>query len=197
MARTGRRPGTTQTREQILEAAREQFAESGYSGATVRGIARSAGVDPALVHHFFGSKDQVFIEAMRLPYNPAAIVRRIIAGTDGDRAVSIVRYVLDVWDRPETQTPMLALLRSAANNDHAAMTVRGFMSDILQHHIAVEFAIDPVRASAAGSQILGLILTRYLFRIEPIASADAEEVARVYAPAIRAVIQPEETGESE
>ncbi|GAA3764592.1 AcrR family transcriptional regulator [Spinactinospora alkalitolerans] len=189
MARTGRRPGATQTREKILEAARAQFSEKGYDGATIRGIAREAGVDPALVHHFFGAKDQVFIAAMRLPYDPGEVLRRIIADTRHDRAEAIVRFFLDVWEDPRTRAPMLALVRSAATQEQAATTVRGFMKDILFHHVAGELGIPALRAALVASQLFGMVLVRYVIQVEPLASAAPDEVIALYAPALRAVIE--------
>lgn len=192
MGRTGRRPGATQTREQILEAAREQFAEMGYNGATIRGIARRAGVDPALVHHFFGAKDQVFIAAMQLPYNPADVVRRLVTAPGPDRAEALVRFFFDIWERPETRTPMVAMLRSATTHDHAATTVREFMSHVLQRHIAAEVGISPVRAGVVASQLFGLVVIRYVIGVEPLASASVEELVRICEPAISAILDAPE-----
>ncbi|MBB6175038.1 AcrR family transcriptional regulator [Nocardiopsis mwathae] len=189
MARTGRRPGATQTREEILRAAREQFAEFGYDGATIRGIARAAGVDPALVHHYFGAKEQVFVAAMRLPFNPAEKIPAIIAEHRDDPAEAIIRFFLGVWDAPETREPLLALIRSAAGHEDAAAVVQGFMNDVIVHRIAEEFGFAPLRAAMIGSQLFGLVLMRYVVGVEVVRTADAEQIVAIYAPAIRAVIE--------
>src|ERR687897_3533809 len=79
MARTGRRPGVSGTREAILDAARRAFAEQGYQRATIRGVAELAGVDPALVHHYFGTKQELFVAAVRLPVNPVEQLTTVLA----------------------------------------------------------------------------------------------------------------------
>ncbi|WP_344100575.1 TetR/AcrR family transcriptional regulator [Nocardiopsis rhodophaea] len=189
MARTGRRPGTTQTREEILRAAREQFADQGYDGATIRGIARAAGVDPALVHHYFGAKQRVFIAAMRLPFNPADEVRAIMADRERDHAEAILRFFLRMWDDPRTRDPMLALVRSATSHDKAAEAVRGFMNDLVVHHISTELGLPPLRAAMIGSQLFGIVLLRHVVGVEVVRSADTEEIVAMYAPALRAMIE--------
>ncbi|GAB3211379.1 TetR family transcriptional regulator [Marinactinospora endophytica] len=189
MARTGRRPGATVTRERILEVAREEFADKGYTGASVRGIARAAGVDPALVHHFFGAKEQVFVAAMRLPYDPAEVLRGITASSSRhDRAEALLRFLLGAWEDPRTRGPLLALLRSAAAHDAFAVTVRGFLEDVLSRHIAERFEVPPLRATALLSQVFGLLAMRYVVEVEPLASATVDDIVAVYAPALRALI---------
>ncbi|WP_046468626.1 TetR/AcrR family transcriptional regulator [Allosalinactinospora lopnorensis] len=188
MARTGRRPGATRTREQILKAAREQFAEAGYDGATIREIARRAGVDPALVHHFFGSKEQIFVAAMRLPFNPAEVVHDIVADPERDLAEGILRFFLGVWENPETRAPLLAFFRSATTNDKAAAAIRGFIDDVLVEHIAAELGVPPMRAGMVGSQLFGIAMVRYVVGVDAVASADSDDIVRIYAPAIRAVL---------
>ncbi|TQN33134.1 TetR family transcriptional regulator [Haloactinospora alba] len=188
MARTGRRPGNTRSREQILRAAREQFSELGYDGVSIRGIARGAGVDPALVHHFFGAKDAVFVAAMRLPYNPGEVLRGIVADSGHDRAEAVVRFFLGVWEDPGTREPMLAFVRSAVTNERAAEAVRGFTQDVITRHVAAEVGISPLRASLVAAQLFGMVLVRYLAAAEPLASAPPEEVVATYAPAVRTVL---------
>ncbi|MFC3994547.1 TetR family transcriptional regulator [Nocardiopsis sediminis] len=188
MARTGRRPGATRTRDQILSAAREQFAELGFGGATIRGIARAAEVDPALVHHFFGSKEDVFVAAMRLPYNPATVIREILAQAGPDPAPSVLRGLLRIWDAPETQATMVGLIRSAVADDRTARVIRDFLSDMVVQQVSAELGVPPLRATAAASQLLGLIVLRYVLRIEPVASAGHEDIVREYSPALGALI---------
>ncbi|TDQ54887.1 TetR/AcrR family transcriptional regulator [Actinorugispora endophytica] len=185
MARTGRRPGATRTREEILQAARADFGEKGYNGASVRGIARRAGVDPALVHHYFGSKDQVFVAAMELPYDPGDVLERVMLDTGQDPAEAVLRVFLQVWGDPRTQAPMLALIRSAVGTEQAADIVRGFMGDVLLRRIAPRLGVSPLRASLVASQLFGMVLVRYVIRVEPLASASPEDVVALYAPAVR------------
>src|SRR5262245_21593382 len=134
--RPGRRPGPTETRTAIVAAARELFAEKGYDGASVRAIARKADVDPALVHHFFGSKEGVFVEAMRLPINPADLLPRIADAPDDQLGETLARIFLEIWRDPARRAPIVALVRSAMTNDQAAVMMREFMSATLLRRVA-------------------------------------------------------------
>jgi len=185
VARTGRRPGQTQTREGILAAARNQFAERGYGGATIRGIAAEAGVNPALVHHFFGSKDQVFVAALNLPVNPAVIVDSILAGPRERIGERIVRLFLGLWQQPETRAPFLALLRSVANSPEVAQQLRTFMETAVLAKVAAALDLPTLRLTAAVSQMMGLAMVRYVLAAEPMASASDDEVAELIAPVIQ------------
>src|SRR4051812_44844115 len=119
MARTGRRPGNQDTREAILEAARKAFAERGFDGASIRGIAGSAGVDPALVHHYFGTKDQLFLATIQAPFDPAQVLPQIFEdGIDGV-GERVIRAFLSVWDSPRGAAAA-ALLRTALQHEWSA-----------------------------------------------------------------------------
>ena len=182
MARSGRRPGTTDTRERILDAARREFSASGYDGATIRGIAAGADVDPALVHHYFGTKDELFVSALRLPVNPAAILPDVIAGGLDGLGRRIVHTMLTRWDASDAN-PLLMLLRSLASEQVAPM-----MREFVAHGIvrpmmdALGTPDAPVRATLAASQLGGLMMARYIVKIEPLASLPADEVARLVGP---------------
>ena len=96
----GRRPGGPDTRGQILAAARKSFADKGFGGTTIRAVAAEAGVDPALVHHYFGSKDDLFLAALEIPVDPRALVPAVFeAGVDGG-GERLLRLFLSVWDDP-------------------------------------------------------------------------------------------------
>ncbi|HEX6493490.1 MAG TPA: TetR family transcriptional regulator, partial [Candidatus Dormibacteraeota bacterium] len=118
--RPGRRSGPTVSRGDILAAARGLFAERGYDGATIRAIAQEAGVDAALVHHFFGTKEQVFVAAMELPFQPAELLPQILGGPREQLGERFVRTFLALWRDPDRRAPILALLRSATTNEQAA-----------------------------------------------------------------------------
>lgn len=185
MARTGRRPGTTDTREEILEAARRTFSASGYDGATIRGIAAEADVDPALVHHYFGTKDALFVAALQIPVNPAALLADVIAAGPDGLGRRIVHTMLTAWDANDAN-PLLMLLRSMANEQVAPM-----MREFVTHGIvrplvdALGTSDAPLRATLAASQFGGLMMVRYVLKVEPLASLPAEEVARIVGPNVQ------------
>jgi AcrR family transcriptional regulator len=187
MARTGRRPGASATREAILEAARESFAERGYFETSVRAVAARAGVDAALVHHYFGTKDRLFAAAMELPFDPAAIAPVLLEpGLDG-LGERLVRFFLRVWDQPSSRARIQAILRNALSHDAAAALLRDVITREVLGRVAA--AVDtpdaPLRASLVGAQLVGLGLARYIIRLEPLASADPEVVVASVAPAIQ------------
>lgn len=185
MARTGRRPGQTQTREDILAAARNQFAARGYGGATIRGIAAEAGVNPALVHHFFGSKDQVFVAALNLPFNPSVVVETILDGPRERIGERILRLFLGLWHRPETRAPFLALLRSISGSPEVAVQLRTFMETMVLAKVAAALDLPALRLTAAASQMMGLAMVRYVLAAEPMASASDDEVVELIGPVIQ------------
>lgn len=185
MAKAGRRPGQTETREQILVAARKLFAAQGYDATTVRAIAGEADVNPALLHHFFGSKDQVFVTSLALPVNPAALVGMVVEGPRDGAGERLVRFFLGVWGNPETRQPFLALLRSVASNEDAARMMREFLHRAVIMPIGSALGVPELRMTAVGSQLMGIALLRYIIGVEPLASADAEEIVAMVAPVIQ------------
>jgi AcrR family transcriptional regulator len=181
MARTGRRPGRSGTREAILAAARESFTASGYDKASIRDIARRAGVDPALVHHYFGAKHELFSAAMEMPLDVASVLETVVQGDRERIGERIVALLLSVWDSRGDRSPLIALIRSAVTSEEAARMLREFMVSVL--FVRVAEALDaPLRASLAASQIMGLMVARYIVRVEPIASAPAPVVIAAVGP---------------
>src|SRR5216684_2110252 len=186
MARTGRRPGTGTTRERILAAARSDFGKGGYEGTTIRGIAAQAKVDPALVMHYFDSKDGVFRAALQFPVDPAEFIPRLLApGLDG-LGERLVRFFLDTWDSP-AGSPMLALIRSVVGSEQAAATLREFASREVLGRIAAAIQLDrpQLRATLVASQLIGIAMLRYVVKVEPLASARSDEVARWVGPVVQ------------
>jgi AcrR family transcriptional regulator len=185
--RTGRRTGVSGTRASILEAARLAFAERGYDGATIRVIASGAKVDPALIHHYFGTKERLFVEAVGFPEVPSEMLAPAVAADSDDLGEAIVRTVLGVWERPESRAQGLALLRAAVTNDEAASMLRGFVSRAILGTVAT-VARKPdaeLRAALVGAQIVGLGIARFVVRIEPLASADPEVVVAAIGPTVQ------------
>ena len=187
MARTGRRPGVSGTREAILDAARRAFAEHGYQHATIRMVADLAGVDPALVHHYFRFKQDLFVAAVQLPVNPVEQLMAVL-GEDPDHAGErMVEVFLSIWDHAADRSPLLALVRSAVGEERAAAMLREFITEEVLGKVAHQLGSPDarLRATLAGSQIIGLAMARYIVRMEPLASAPASEVVAAIGPTIQ------------
>src|SRR5215218_9548548 len=187
MARTGRRPGASGTREAILDAARRAFAEQGYQRATIRGVAELAGVDPALVHHYFGTKQELFVAAVRLPVNPVEQLAAVLAADPDQVGQRLVEAFLSIWDHAADQSPLLALIRSAVADEQAAALLREFITEEVLGPIARRVGSPDarLRATLAGSQLIGLAVARYIIRVEPLASAPSAELAAAVGPTLQ------------
>lgn len=185
--RRGRRPGAGDTRQAILDAAREEFAARGFDRATIRGIAAAAGVDPALVLHYFGCKAQLFGDAISFPLEPAEILRRSAAAGADTIGATLVRSYLDSWDEQENRPRLVALLRSAMTNDAALEQVRGYLDRKVFGPVTQELALPDgeLRATLVGSQLIGLAMMRYVTRIEPLASASKDDLVAAVGPSIQ------------
>lgn len=186
--RTGRRPGNQDTRKDILSAAREAFAERGYDGASIRQIATGAGVDPALVHHYFGNKEQLFLETVQVPVNPREVLLAALAGGIDGVGERLVRMFLGVWDSPAGSTAA-ALMRSAVSNEWTARMLREFLISQILRRIIKELGLEtpdaPLRASLVASQLVGLAMARYIVKVEPIASAPSEQLVTAIGPTLQ------------
>lgn len=185
--RTGRRPGTSSSREDILEAARKLFAERGYQGATMRAIAKEAGVDAALVVHFFGNKAALLGEAVEWPFDPDLVMPRLFE--DGPRNVGrhLVEVLVNTWDDEGSRNPVLTLLRAATTEPRAAEILSDFMRFRLFAPLTSRLRSDrpELRGELAQSQLLGLAMSRYVLRLEPLASARSADVVAWVAPNVQ------------
>jgi len=185
--RRGPRAGGADTRQAVLDAARARFSAHGYDGTKLRDVAADAGVDVALVSYFFGSKDGLFTAAMAMSVNPAELVEALLReGTDGV-GERLIRRLLALWDDPASGSPMVALVRSAATNEQAAELLRGFIeSEVLMRvAAAIERPHANLRAALAGSQIVGLIMARYIVRVEPLAHCEPETLVAALGPTLQ------------
>lgn len=184
--RPGRRPGSADTRGRILDAARATFADHGFDGATVREIAARAGVDPALVHHYFGTKQRLFVAAMEFPVDVGATFAALAAGPRETIGERIVRTFVDVWDRPEVRPMVLGLVRSAATDPVAAGMFRRLLAEgpLLALASAVDAPDAGLRATLVGTQLIGIAMARYVAGLEPIASLRPDELATAVGPTL-------------
>ncbi|MEU5423520.1 TetR family transcriptional regulator [Streptomyces sp. NPDC001407] len=176
-------------RERILAAARAEFAERGYDKASIRAIARGADVDPALVHHYFGPKEQIFAAAVEVAFAPALQAPDVVLkgggpDTAGER---MARFFLGLWEDPVTREPLLAIIRSAVANETAAAVFRDLVSTRLMARIADELDIEEprLRAELAAAHLVGVVMLRHVIKVEPLASADVEDVIAQVTPAIQ------------
>jgi AcrR family transcriptional regulator len=185
---TGRRPGNPDTREAVLAAARAAFAEKGFDGATIRGIATAAGVDPALVHHYFGNKDKLFLAAVEAPADPDDLLPEVLAGGPDDLGRNLLRMFLRVWDGP-ARPAGLALVRSAVASEWTAKLLREFLvARVLRRVVGtldLPQAERDARGALVGSQLIGLVMARYVLELEPIASASPDELVEAIAPTLQ------------
>ncbi|TMC12238.1 MAG: TetR/AcrR family transcriptional regulator [Chloroflexi bacterium] len=192
MARPGRRPGTTVTREAILDAARRRFAGTGYEQASIRAIAADAGVTPALVMHFFGSKEALFQAAVAWPFDPAELAAQMLSpGRDG-LGVRLARAFLTLWDAPETSRPLLAVLRSAMNDEGFARLLMEFLVTRLFRHVAdlIEGPDRELRVELCAGHLLGVAIMRHVLRAEPVASASIDQLVGRVGPVLEGYLQP-------
>ncbi len=186
--RSGRRPGNQDTRQSILDAARAMFAERGFDQTTIRAIATEAKVDPALVHHYFGTKDKLFIAALQAPVDPAELLPEALAGGADELGANLLRLFLRIWDGP-ARTAGLALIRSAVGNEWTARLLREFLVTQVLRRVVATLDVPPAEREARGalvaSQLVGLAMTRYVLKAEPIASASAESLVTAVGPTLQ------------
>lgn len=178
-ARTGRRPGNPDTRRAILDAARATFAESGFDGSSIRRIAGRAGVDPALVHHYFGTKDDLFMATVELPIDLPAILQRVgAAGRDG-LGERLATMILTVWESPAGDG-LAGWLRTALADEGRARLLREFVVASVAAPFAAAVGIPEAererRTGLVMTQVIGLIVGRYLLALEPAAALPPAQV---------------------
>ncbi len=182
----GRRPGAPDTRAEVLAAARTSFAERGFRGTTIRAVAASAGVDPALVHHYFGTKDDLFVAALEIPVDPRAVLAPIVAAGPDGAGERLLRTFLGVWDDPAIQPALLALARSAVAEDLGGLVREGFIPVVVGPVLAALVADRAeVRIPLVTSQMLGLIVTRYVLAVPQMAHMSAEDVVARMGPVLQ------------
>jgi AcrR family transcriptional regulator len=184
MSKRGRRAGTSGTREAIAGAARRKFGELGYERTTIRAIAAEAGVDPALVVHFFGSKQQLFLSVIDLPFEPEDVLPGILSGdldTVGER---VARFIVGLLETESARNVLTGMVRAAASEPEAARLLRELITGRVFAAITASLDVEEadLRASLVGSQIVGLIVARYVVGVEPLASLDPDRLVAAIGP---------------
>lgn len=182
----GRRPGAPDTRAEVLAAARASFAEKGFRGTTIRAVAASAGVDPALVHHYFGSKDDLFVAALEIPVDPREVLAPVVAAGPDGAGERLLSAFLGVWDDPAIQPGLLAMVRSLIADDSGGLVRDAFIPVVVGPVLASLVADRPdVRIPLVASQVVGLIVARYLLALPPMAQMPAEDVVARMGPVLQ------------
>jgi AcrR family transcriptional regulator len=185
--RRGRRPAGEDRRGDILAAARAEFGDRGFDATTIRGVARAAGVDPRLVHHYFDGKDALFVAAFELPARPQPLIEAVLApGADGVGG-RLVRLFTTVWDSEDGRQRIVALVSAASASEAGARMLREFLAREVFARIIARIGSDDaeLRAALAASQMMGLAVARYVVRLEPLASADPDLVVAIVGPTIQ------------
>jgi len=185
--RRGRPRGGSDSRERIIAAAVDEFGEQGYEASTIRAIATRAGVDSALVHHYFGTKADLFAEAVGIPMRPDIDVPGILDGPRDEVGERLVRYVLESFEQPEVRRRGVMLMRTAIGSRLTTPLLAGFLSRELIGRIAKRLAVDDaeLRATLVASQIAGMLLTRYVLKLGPIAAAPVDELVTRVGPTVQ------------
>ncbi|MET8757121.1 TetR family transcriptional regulator [Lentzea sp. NPDC004782] len=182
--RRGRRAAGEDTRAALIAAARETFVEKGYDGATVRAIAARAGVDAAMVNHWFGGKEGLFAQAvLQLPFDPSEILKRLLDGPVEEAGERIIRNFVTIWDATGGGT-FAALIRSVTSHQEVANALKSFFVNAIFKNLLAEIGAEQreLRATLCATQMVGLGIVRYVVHFEPLASADLDTVVRAVAP---------------
>ncbi|WP_433501519.1 TetR family transcriptional regulator [Sphaerimonospora sp. CA-214678] len=190
--RRGRRVGNPDTRAQILDVARRRFLEGGYQAVTLRSIAAEADVDLALISYYFGSKKGLFGAALALSANPADILTRAMEGDLFTLPQRALHDLLATWEDPDAGAPLRALLAGAVQDEALAHLVKEMLEREIVDKIAARIggADARQRATTFCAQVAGLIVTRYILRLEPLTSMSPDEIVRTIGPRLQLVRRP-------
>jgi AcrR family transcriptional regulator len=175
----GRRPGGSDTKAAIEASARRLFSELGYPRTTMRAIAADAGVDPRLITHFFGSKQELFVAVVELPFDPETTFDTLLSGGGADAGRRLAEFILALHDNPEARSTITGIIRAAASEEAAAAQIRELiMTRLLTPLIRNVGGDDPeLRAEMLGSQVVGLTFARFIVGVPALQSADRERLA--------------------
>ncbi|MGE5136726.1 MAG: TetR family transcriptional regulator [Gemmatimonadota bacterium] len=187
MVRTGRRPGPSTTRDDIVAAAAARFAAAGYDATSLRQVAADAGVDPALVRRFFVGKEGLFSDVAAALIDPAAAVAAVTGGSPETAGERLLRYFLRLLGDVRQPGPLLGLIRSAVTSEHAAAVMRRFLAERVITAIAAAMGADEpgLRGALVASQLTGLAVTRYAVQLPPLTAASVDDLVRWVAPVLQ------------
>lgn len=185
--RTGRRPGTSTTRAEIVSAAASAFSTAGYEATSMRQVAALAGVDPALVRRFFGGKEQLFSAVVTSVFEPEQAVARLLDGPRGRIGERLARHMLGLLGDVEQPGPVLGLMRAAATNAHAAALIREFLANDMLGELTRKLGVDhpELRAALTAGQIVGLGIARYAVRVDALVESEPDELVSWVAPVLQ------------
>jgi AcrR family transcriptional regulator len=184
----GRRPGKADTRSEIIDAAKRVFAEKGYDGTSLRAVARDAAVDPALVHHYFAGKADLFVSAMALPFDPREVKEH--AEGRAQPGPETVEAFLVMWDKAEgTGSSFASCLAAMASSPKVADAMREFVNErVWRSRPPIEGESEAMakrRTAMISSQLMGLAFTRYVLRVPPVSTASPKDIGRWAGPTLR------------
>ncbi len=179
-----------EVRRSVLDAARSAYAARGFLGTSIRGVAAAAGVAPEVVRRYYDNREELFAAAMRLPYEPAAALAALLGpGLDG-LGERLVRITLTTFSDPEALEELTTLMRAGADAAGASATLREFLEVAIVDRVATRLGVPDarMRVALAASHLVGVAVTRYVLKLEPLASASDEEVVRMVGPAVQAAL---------
>lgn len=182
--RPGRPPGQSNTRDKILGCARELFSRSGFDKTSIRSVAAAAGVDAALVHHYFGTKQQLFAAAIEIPIDPMQVIGPMRQTPVDELGLKLPSLLLPLWDS-ELGAGFIATLRSLLAGGDASL-VRSFLQEIIGVELGGRVDDPPgsgqIRVQFVASQLVGVVMARYIMELEPFTSLPVEVIAETIAP---------------
>lgn len=183
---------TEAPREQLLAVARELIRQRGYVGISLRTAAAAAGLPPDVARRYYRNRDELFAAAMKLPDSPTSAIPALLAPGIEGMGERLVRYTLDTLGDAGAREELLSLVRSGAAAGHALQGLQDYLETGLIDRIVARLGVPDARMRSAliTSYLVGLALTRYGLRLEPLASADKEDVVKMVGPVIQDLLDP-------
>ncbi|HXA10748.1 MAG TPA: TetR family transcriptional regulator [Mycobacterium sp.] len=182
--RPGRPAGASDTRERILTSARELFAQNGIDKTSIRAVAAAAGVDPALVHHYYGSKRQLFAAAIHVPIDPMEVLRPLRDTPVEKLGYTLLSVLLPLWDS-ELGKGFIATIRSLLAGSEVSL-LRSFLQEVIAVEVGTRVDNPPgtglIRVQFVASQLVGVVVARYILELDPFKSLPVEQIAETIGP---------------